>query len=155
MKIENCSMDDFNQIISDIEAFWGSNRTVHLHQPYLIHEFGNTAFVIKEDDLIIGYLFGFFSQTEPTGYVHLLGIRESHQRKGLGTKLYTHFISLCSERGIKKIKAITSSGNSKSIAFHTKQIGMALKGQPNDDGIIVVKDYSGTGQDRVVFERNL
>ncbi len=50
MKIEKCTMLDFNEITKDIVDFWGSDRTLHLHQPFLIYEFGNTAFVIKEDD---------------------------------------------------------------------------------------------------------
>jgi hypothetical protein len=31
MKIENCTIDDFNEIIRDISDFWGSDRTLHLH----------------------------------------------------------------------------------------------------------------------------
>ncbi len=59
------------------------------------------------------------------------------------------------KQGINKIKAITTPGNSKSINFHQKKIGMTLLGTPNEQGINVVKDYSGKGADRVVFERIL
>jgi L-amino acid N-acyltransferase YncA len=155
MKIENCTMDDFNQITSEISEFWGSDRTLHLHQPYLVYEFGNTAFVIREGEKVIAYLFGFISQTENLGYVHLIGVRESHQRNGLGKLLYEKFITLAKERGIKKLKAITTPGNSKSINFHSKQIGMKLLGEPNENEINVVKNYSGINMDRVVFEKIL
>lgn len=155
MKIDYCTMDDFDQITSEIAQFWGSDRTLHLHQPYLVHEFGNTAFVIHEGKQVIAYLFGFFSQTENLGYVHLIGVRENYQRKGLGKILYEKFIEMARQRGINKIKAITTPGNSKSINFHKKCIGMKLLGEPNQDGIKVIKNYSGINNDRVVFEKIL
>jgi GNAT superfamily N-acetyltransferase len=155
VKIENCTMDDFNQITSEIIDFWGSDRTLHLHQPYLVHEFGDTAFVIREDNKIIAYLFGFFSQSENLGYVHLIGVRESHQRKGLGKLLYEHFIDIVKKHGMKRIKAITTPTNIKSINFHKKHIGMKLLGKPNENGIKVIKNYSGVDADRVVFEKIL
>jgi GNAT superfamily N-acetyltransferase len=155
MKIDYCTMDDFEQITSEIAQFWGSDRTLHLHQSYLVHEFGNTAFVIHEGKQVIAYLFGFFSQTENRAYVHLIGVREGHQRKGLGKVLYDKFIGKAKERGINKIKAITTPGNSKSINFHQKIIGMKLLGKPNKDGINVIENYSGPNNDRVVFERDI
>ena len=155
MHIDSCTMSDFNQIVSEIADFWGSDRTLHLHQPYLVYEFGNTAFVIREKDRVIAYLFGFVSQTGSIAYVHLLGVRESHQRQGLGKKLYAHFISMALQQGIRKVKAITTPGNEKSIHFHQKAIGMKLLGAPNEKGIPVVKDYSGPGMDRVVFEKQI
>ena len=155
MKIENCTIDDFNEIISDISEFWGSDRTLHLHQPYLIHEFGNTAVVIRDKGRVIAYLFGFFSQREDIAYIHLIGVREKYQRHGLGKMLYDNFIEIAKSRNIHKIKAITKPINTKSIAFHTKQIGMTMLGEPNMDGINVIKDYSGINSDRVVFIKEI
>jgi predicted GNAT superfamily acetyltransferase len=155
MKIENCTIDDFYQILKDISCFWRSDRTLHLHQPFLIHEFGNTAFVIRDKGKVIAYLFGFISQTENLAYVHLIGVREEYQRKGLGEELYDHFIKIIQAKGIKKIKAITTPTNSKSINFHTKKIGMKMLGEPNDQGVAVVKNYSGIHNDRVVFEMEI
>lgn len=155
MKIENCTIDEFNEIVRDITDFWGSDRTLHLHQPFLIYEFGNTSFVIKENGMVIAYLFGFFSQTENLAYIHLLGVREKYQRQGLGKSLYDHFIEAARLKKINKIKAITTPANEKSIDFHIKKIGMNLLGVPNENGIIIVKNYSGTNHDRVVFEKRI
>lgn len=80
MKIENCTMSDFDQITKDISDFWGSYRTLYLHHPYLVYEFGNTAFIIKDNGIVLAYLFGFFSQTDSVGYVHLIGVREKYQK---------------------------------------------------------------------------
>jgi GNAT superfamily N-acetyltransferase len=150
-RIANCSHSDFLQILTDIDDFWGSNRTLSYHHPLFINEFGNTAFVIKVNDKVIAYLFGFVSQTAQTGYVHLIGVRQSHQKKGLGKILYGHFIEYLRAVGIQHLKAITTPTNEKSINFHLR-IGMEMTGVENDNGIKVIKDYSGLGEDRVVFK---
>jgi len=154
-KIELCSISDYSQIINDICDFWGSDRTLGIHHPFLIYEFGNTAFVIKEAEKVIAYLFGFFSQTENSAYVHLIAVREQYQKMGLGELLYNHFIEIAKSNKITKVKAITKPVNSKSINFHKNKIGMTLLGEPNNNGINVVKSYSGVNEDRVVFEKNI
>jgi len=154
MEIKNCSKEDFDEIISEIEDFWGSKRTLHIHYPALIYEFGNTAFVIKIGGKTAAYLFGFFSQVEPVAYVHLLAVRKEFQKNGYGSLLYNLFIEKAKENKCKYVKAITSLGNSASISFH-KKIGMELTGDSEMDGIKYVKNYSGPGQDRVVFKKSI
>ena len=155
MKIEKGTMADYNEIVRDIVDFWGSDRTLSVHHPYLIHEFGNTAFVIRDQQQVIAYLFGFYSQTENLAYVHLLGVREKYQRQGLGELLYENFINIAKAKGIARIKAITGATNTKSISFHKKRIGMTLLGEPNEEGVNVVKDYSGDNRYTVVFVKEI
>ena len=153
-KLLNLTKSDFDQIISEITEFWGDDRTLAFHHPIFLYQFGNTAYVIKENDRVIAYLFGFISQTAPVAYVHLIGIRNSHKRRGLGRRLYEHFIDYAIKHGCKELKAITTATNHTSIAFH-KSIGMILNGAETENGVPVVKDYSGPGQHRVVFSRTL
>jgi ribosomal protein S18 acetylase RimI-like enzyme len=153
-QISNCSHEDFLQIVSEIEDFWGSNRTLALHHPMFINEFGDTAFVIKQNDKVVAYLFGFISQKERLGYVHLIGVRQDHQKKGLGKKLYSHFIEILKLKGIYKLKAITTPTNERSIEFHSR-LGMTMMGLENEKGVKVVKNYSSVGQDSVVFKMQL
>jgi GNAT superfamily N-acetyltransferase len=152
--ILNCNHADFLQILEDIEDFWGSNRTLSYHHPMFVNEFGNTAFVIKNDKVVIAYLFGFLSQTEQTGYVHLIGVRQGHQNKGMGKQLYEHFIAYLKKIGVHNLKAITTPTNERSIKFHLG-MGMQMTGIDMGNGIKVMKDYSGPGQDRVVFRLKL
>lgn len=114
----SCSKDDFDQILTNIEEFWGSGRTLHLHHPMFINEFGNTAFIFKERSKVCAYLFGFYSQTQPVAYVHLIAVRNNYRKLGLGRKLYEHFIKCAREKLCSKIKAITKPTNLESIAFH-------------------------------------
>lgn len=150
MELRSCNKDDFDQIIRDIKEFWGSDRTLHIHHPMLINEFGNTAFVFKEGNIVCAYLFGFYSQTEPVAYAHIIAVRNNYRRLGLGRKLYERFIKCAREKECSRVKAITSPTNLESIAFH-RRIGMELIGDDIIDGVPAVLDYSGPGKHRVVF----
>jgi GNAT superfamily N-acetyltransferase len=154
MEIQLCSFGDFHEIVNDLPDFWGSDHTMYFHHPMFYYEFGNTAFVIKEENKVIAYMFGFLSQTSNTGYVHLLAVRKKWQRNGLGNVLYNHFIAYAKAHECKKLKAITNPGNYPSISFH-KKLGMKLIGMKNEEGIEIIEDYSGNGQDRVVFEKEI
>lgn len=154
MDIEKCTIADYHQIITNISDFWGSDRLLSIHHPIFIYEFGNTAYVIKIDNHVIAYLFGFIAQTSPTAYVHLVGVHKDFQNKGIGSGLYNHFVSYAKEKGCTKLKATTSPTNSLSVAFH-KKFGMRLLGEKNADGLEVVSGYSRPGQDTVVFEKDI
>jgi ribosomal protein S18 acetylase RimI-like enzyme len=119
-----------------------------------INEFGNSAFVFKEGPQVVAYLFGFIAQTGPVGYVHLIGVRQSYKRQGLGRRLYQHFIEFAQAKGCQELKAITSKNNRASLAFH-KSLGLELIGKADDEGIPIVRDYSGPGQHRVVFRKKI
>jgi hypothetical protein len=75
MEISICTEQDYSQILDALHEFWGARDTRHLHHPFLVHEFGNSAFVIRDGAEVVAYLFGFLSQTEPVGYVHTLAVR--------------------------------------------------------------------------------
>ena len=150
MLIERCRPTDFNEIVTHLTEFWGSERAKSVHHPMFVHEFGDCAFVIRRDAVIAAYLFGFFSQTEPLFYVHLIAVRERYRHTGLGRQLYSHVLSLARARGCTEVKAITSPTNAESIAFHTG-LGMKMTGEPQPNGTSVMEDYAGPGGDRVVF----
>jgi ribosomal protein S18 acetylase RimI-like enzyme len=146
MQISRCTKSDYDQIVSPVEEFWGSDCTLSLHHPIFIHEFGNTAFAIKNWTEVAAYLWGFLSQVQPTAYVHLLAVRVPYRRQGLARQLYNHFCTYARAQDCTQCRAITTSTNKESIAFH-RALGFELTGKPNRDGIPVVEDYSGPGQD--------
>jgi predicted GNAT superfamily acetyltransferase len=153
-EISICSRQDYNQILDELHEFWGARDTRHLHHPFLIHEFGNSAFVIRNGAQVVAYLFGFVSQTEPVGYVHTVAVRMSARRRGLAQQLFGHFVEFARRQGCKQVKAITTPSNLDSIAFH-KSLGMQLLGEANIDGIPVLPDYAGRGVPRVVFWKSI
>ncbi len=154
MEITNCTKADYDEIVTHLEEFWGTDRTLQLHHPMFLYEFGDTAYVARNGSQVAAYLFGFTSQTEPTAYVHLVGVRKRYQRQGLARRLYEHFTAHALTRGCTGLKAITTTGNRESILFH-QSLGMEVAGDATHDGIPIVKDYAGPGQDRVVFRKSL
>jgi ribosomal protein S18 acetylase RimI-like enzyme len=154
MTITNCTLDDFAQIFGDIADFWGHDRTLYLHHPMYVREFGNTAYVVKDGDTVAAYLFGFLSQTRPAAYVKFVGVRQAYRRRGFARRLYEHFIAHVRAGGCTEIRAITTPKNADSIAFH-RALGMELLGEANEDGLSVMKDYAGPGRDRVVFRKSI
>jgi RimJ/RimL family protein N-acetyltransferase len=150
VEISICTPQDYNRILEELPEFWDGRDTRHLHHPFLIHEFGNSAFVIREESQVVAYLFGFVSQTESIGYVHTVAVRASARTRHLAQHLFCHFVQFARRHGCRHIKAITMPSNLGSIAFH-KSVGMELLGEPNTDGISVVPNYAGSGASRVVF----
>jgi GNAT superfamily N-acetyltransferase len=154
IEISACTPQDYRRILEDLPQFWDGRDVRHLHHPLLIHEFGNSAFVIRGEGGVAAYLFGFISQTEPVGYVHAIAVRASARRQGFAQRLFDHFIAFARRHGCSHIKAITTPANAGSIAFH-KNLGMTLLGEPNADGVPVVRDYAGRGNARVVFWKSI
>jgi GNAT superfamily N-acetyltransferase len=152
MDIQNCTKADFDFIVGHVAEFWGDDRTLNLHHPMFLYEFGDTAFVLRDGDHVMAYLFGVFSQTEPTAYVHLVGVHETARRRGFAKQLYEHFAAVAIARGCTQLKAITTAGNRASLAFH-RSIGMVPVA--GGDAVDVVRDYGGPGQDRVVMRKRL
>jgi ribosomal protein S18 acetylase RimI-like enzyme len=114
-----CSKGDFDQIVSDLADFWGHDRTRALHHPMFINEFGDCAHVFREGERVVAYLFGFVTPgAAPIGYIHLVAVRQSHRHLGLARRLYDHFTALARSRGCRRLRAITSPENARSIRFH-------------------------------------
>lgn len=134
--------DDYAAIVGDLTSFWDSDRTRHLHHPMFAREFADSAFVVREGRVLVGYLMGLRSQTEPIGYVHLVAVRSSHRGTGIARKLYEHFAASVQQHGVTGLKAITTPANTASVQFH-RALGFVGR---------LVPDYSGPGEDRILME---
>jgi GNAT superfamily N-acetyltransferase len=141
---EPLTASDFAAIIADLPGFWGERDVRHVHHPMFLHEFGDTALVVRDGDRVAAYLLGFVAPGG-VGYVHAVGVHRSHRRRGLARALYAAFADLARARGATRMKAITTPANEGSIAFHR-----ALGLQP-----ALVRDYTGPGEDRVVLTGSL
>jgi L-amino acid N-acyltransferase YncA len=133
---------DFDEVIAHLDAFWGERDLSALHHPLFIHEFGDSGLVIRDErGAVAAYLLGLIVPEQRLGYVHLAAVRNDLQGQGLGRSLYQRFGQLARERGCQTLKAITTPGNTASIAFH-RALGM---------DVAEVADYAGRGRGRVVF----
>lgn len=153
MTIERCTREDFLNIVNDNAAFWGSDRAVAAHHPMLIEEFGDTAFVMRDGGQVAAYLFGFFAQTGPYFYIHLVGVRDGYKRQGLAQRLYAHVEEVARARGATALKAITSLTNTSSLAFHAA-LGFEQTGEAERDGLRYAPAYFSRERDMVVLRKS-
>lgn len=155
-EVDRCTHQDYLAILTDLDQFWAdaAERVRRVHHPMFVHEFGDTAWVVRADERIVAYLFGLWSQTEPAGYIHLVAVRKSHRGRGIARWLYERFEALARERGCSRLKAVTSPASTGSVEFH-RRLGFSLLGERNNDDVPVVRDYLALGEPRVVFEKRL
>ncbi|MCZ6837005.1 MAG: GNAT family N-acetyltransferase [Planctomycetota bacterium] len=156
--IEPMTREDFLDIVDAHEAFWESDQTLRLHHPIFIEEFGDTAYVIRENEHIVAYLLGFISQNKPTAYIHMVAVRRDIRGKGYARILYDHFASIGRERGCTRLKATVDAHNELSLRFHIA-LGMEMQGELAEEaafeGVKIVKDYLRRGSHRVVFLKDI
>jgi ribosomal protein S18 acetylase RimI-like enzyme len=151
--IEPVRDGDLAEILRTFDRFWGDSRHVdldmlrHFHHPMFFREFAGTAFMARQlpDGEIVGYLLGFVAPTGD-GYIHVIAARDDARRLGLARRLYETFTAVAVERGATGLKALTSPGNERSLAFH-RQMGFTE--------MTLEEDYAGSGRTRVVMRRAL
>ena len=135
---------DLQPILADHHRYWGERDMRAGHSFSLVREFGRTCFVLEADDGIRGYLIGWVSP-DRVGYVHVIATRDDARGAGVGRRLHEEFAKVAAGQGAVRLKAITSTANTGSVAFHT---GIGFQAE-------VVEDYAGPGLPFVVFTREL
>jgi ribosomal protein S18 acetylase RimI-like enzyme len=149
--IEPVRDGDLAEILRNFERFWGDEPQAdllrHFHHPMFFREFADTAFVARgaADGEIAGYLLGFVAPTGD-GYIHFVAVRDDGRDLGLGRRLYETFTAVAVERGATALKALTSPGSERSLAFH-RRMGFTQ--------MTLDEDYAGSGRVRVVMRRPL
>ena len=113
---------------------------------FFLH-FEGTSFVAEDDGMLVAFLIGFLSQTDPDeAYIHFVGVAPEQRGSGIGRELYERFFSVVAEQGCTLVRCVTSPVNEGSVAFH-ESLGFAAEG--------VVRDYDGPGEDRVLLVKQL
>lgn len=146
--------NDFVAVKATLEDYWGrealrgSRGTFlrALHHPLFVHEFGETALVVRDDrGSIAAYLLGLVAPRAAVGYIHMVGVRKDRRRLGLARLLYDEFERRAHARGATSLKAIATPSNEATAAFHAA-LGFSTT---------LARDYSGPGVDRLVFTRQI
>lgn len=156
MHIRHMTKSDFDYLLTVIDDWWGRPTSYKFHPVYL-YQFGNTAFVMEDQGRVVGFVVGFISQADPReAYIHLVAADPQFRSRGIGRALYNHFCAEVLARGCCRVRAITMPNNRDSIAFHQHMGFRILEvGAGEIEGIKAVRDYSGPGQHRVVFVKDL
>jgi ribosomal protein S18 acetylase RimI-like enzyme len=154
LELRQARVSDHRVIVGCVQQWWNDSRTpdqareLSLLLPRLFLQFfSSTSLVLEEDERIRAFLIGFYAaDNEEEAYIHFVGVDPTLRGQGLARRLYTVFLRHAAEAGRHQVRAITSSGNIGSIAFHQ---AMGFTVEPGDrevDGLPVCTDYDGPGQ---------
>ncbi|MDQ1535417.1 MAG: hypothetical protein QOF28_3178 [Actinomycetota bacterium] len=144
--IRQAAPDDYDVIVSVLDAWWGRPVADALDRLFLDHFFA-TSSVVEFDGAIVAFLVAFLSPSLPDeAYIHFLGVDPEHRRAGLARRMYEQFFELAARAGRTRVHAITSPVNTGSIAFH-ERMGFTVRGP--------IADYNQPDTAHVVFERFL
>jgi ribosomal protein S18 acetylase RimI-like enzyme len=156
IRIRNGRPSDHEKVISIMPDWWdGRDLTSMLPKVFFIH-FHNTIYCAELKNEFVGFLVGFFSQTdEQVGYIHFVGVHPGYRKTGIGRLLYQKFYDACKINNRSIVKSCTSPINKLSINFH-KRIGFEIE---SGDGIIddvpVTLNYLGKNNPKVLFRKEL
>jgi RimJ/RimL family protein N-acetyltransferase len=128
LRLRALEQSDRAAVLSVMDAWWGRPAAHLLPSPFF-SEFRETSFVLERDGEIIGFLVGLLSQTRrDEAYIHAAAVAPGERRNGLGRLLYRHFFTVALRFGRRRVRAVTSSENAASIAFHNR-LGFAATGR--------------------------
>jgi len=156
MEIRGLQSSDYDDLISQINDWWGGRDMAGMLPKLFFQHFKNTSLIAEEDDEIIGFLIGFLSQDQSDeAYIHFVGVHPDYRKKDIGKTLYEKFFTKVKMADRKIIRSITSPVNKTSIAFHQKMGFVLERGDKTVDGVAVKVNYDGFGNDRVLFKKEL
>jgi predicted GNAT superfamily acetyltransferase len=155
-RIRHLAPSDYPYLISVINDWWGGRRMADMLPKLFFDHFRQTSFVAEKGENIVGFLVGFVSQTfSNEAYIHFAGVHPDFRNKGLGCALYERFFNSTKKLGCNIVRCVTSPVNKGSVSFHLRMGFSFEPGSRNIDGIPVVEDYDGRGEDRVLFYKTL
>ena len=141
--LRQARLEDHPRIIAVVDDWWGGRRMSALLPSLFLEHFSGTSLVAEDGGELVGFLVGFDSPDHPgEAYVHFIGVDPSQRGSGLGRTLHDAFADAARERGITRVRCVTSTQNTASVAFHTS-IGFEIEGV--DEPVVVegVDDVAG------------
>ncbi|MEV4072879.1 GNAT family N-acetyltransferase [Nonomuraea fuscirosea] len=137
---------DYDAIAAVVDGWWGRPILPALPRVFLDH-FHRTSLIAEDAGALAGFLIGFPSPSQPDeAYIHFVGVAPGARKSGLARVLYERFFGLAREHGRHVVRAITSPGNTGSVAFH-RRMGFDVTGP--------VAGYNGPGKDAITFSRTI
>lgn len=122
---------------NDFDDFWNYNIfKSELNNP------NSTYFVIKENDLIVGFT-GILIVLDEADITNIV-IKKDHRGKGISNLLLEKIIDFCIEKQINKINLEVNSANTVAInlykKFGFKEVGLRKNYYKDNDGLLFTKN---------------
>jgi GNAT superfamily N-acetyltransferase len=160
VRLRNLREEDYPFLRSVVNDWWGGRQIADLMPRFFFQHFQTTGLTAVEEDgthRIVGFLVGFVSPTHTEqAYIHLVGIDPAYRGRGLARNLYERFFEIVRKQGCRYVRGITSPVNIGSIQFHGRMgFEIEVGDATTSDGTPIHSDYSGEGQARVCFVKDL
>jgi ribosomal protein S18 acetylase RimI-like enzyme len=142
--IRPARLEDHARIVAVVDDWWGGRRMAALLPSLFLEHFAATSLTAEDSggDLV-GFLVGFDSPDHPgESYVHFVGVRPDQRGSGLGRDLHDRFAHEAAARGTTRVRCVTSTMNTASVAFHTR-IGFVVDGVDEPLPVDGVDDAAG------------
>lgn len=144
---------DWDRVMVVMPEWWGGRDLRGMLPKVFFEHFRHTSLVAEHEDLLVGFLIGFFCPDHPDeAYVHFAGVHPAWRRAGLGRDLYRRFTALARADGRTSVRAVTAPVNAGSVAFHRSLGFSVLPGDAEVDGIPATTDRGPHGEYLVRFE---
>lgn len=122
---------------NDFDDFWNYNIfKSELNNP------NSTYFVIKENDLIVGFT-GILIVLDEADITNIV-VKKDHRGKGISNLLLEKIIDFCIEKQINKINLEVNSANIVAInlykKFGFKEVSLRKKYYKDNDGLLFTKN---------------
>jgi len=129
----------------------------HVYKIMLRH-FNNSCFVVEEEKKIVGFVLGFVSQTDmKTYFLWQIGIKLSHQGRGIGKKLLTLIEEDIRKLGCVRIEVTVDPVNTASQSLFEKMGYKNISSQEGEtvevNSFMAVKDYYKPGRHFMLYEK--
>ena len=142
--IRHARHEDHVRIVAVVDDWWGGRRMSALVPALFLEHFAGTSYVAEtEEGDLAGFLIGFRSQDRPEeAYVHFVGVHPDQRGGGLGRELHDRFAAQVAADGVRRVRCVTSTVNTDSVAFHTR-IGFRVEGTDAPVAADGVDDVAG------------
>ncbi len=78
MVLRQPSVTDYKQVAAIVNDWWGGRQMADMLPKLFFTHFSSTSLIAEEDNKLIGFLIGFYSQTKTNeAYIHFVGVAPS------------------------------------------------------------------------------
>lgn len=119
--------EDFVELIKifgDVLEIEDLNILDHNYLKNLLSKPDFLVLIGKQNDEVIGgltvYILHRYYSTKPIAYIYDLGVKQSHQRKGVGKKLISFLTEYCRENGFEEAYVEAESDDTQAVNFYKK-----------------------------------
>ena len=135
------------------------NYSEHFYK-IMLRYFGNSCFVAKFNDEIVGFVMGFRSQVDnKTFFLWQIGVSSDHRGKEIGKMLLNEFEKAGKNLGCKRVEVTVDPENIPSQKLFEKNGYFNISSREGDVvevmGVTAVKDYYKPGRHFILFEKEL